>query len=139
MHFIARLSTIVTAVAVLGVSSASAQPPPQGGSGRPQQDLSATLHLRPDQQGAYQAFEQANHPRPDEISRLRAAGPQSVSGLPTPQRLDRIGAYLTLQLQMFHRASDATLAFYRQLSPDQQRAFDQATALPSQGRGGPQG
>ena len=129
----------MAATVALSASGASAQPQPQGGSQRPQQDLAAVLHLRPDQQGAYQAFQQANRPHPDEISRLRSAGPQSVAGLPTPQRLERIGAYLNLQMQMFRRASDATLTFYRQLTPDQQRSFDQATAPPSQGRGGPQG
>ena len=137
---ITRLFTAVAAAGALATTAGAVQAQPQGPAGGQQQqpDLSSILHLRPDQQGAYQAYQAATRPRPDEVSQMRATSSQTLASMPTPQRLDRIAGVLRLQMQMFQRNADATRAFYGQLSPDQQHSFDQATAPPS-GRGRPQG
>ncbi len=125
-------------VGALSVSS-GVQAQPQGPSGGSQQpDLPSILHLRPDQQGAYGAYKVGSQPHPDEIAQMRSTSSQALASMPTPQRLDRIGSVLNLQLQIFQRRAAATRAFYGQLTPDQQRTFDQVTAPPS-GRGRPQG
>ncbi len=140
----------VAAVGALAVSAATVQAQPQGlggpatqaggpaAQGRQQPDLSAILHLRPDQQGAYRAFQAASQPRQDEIAQMRAASSQALTGMTTPQRLDRVGSRLNVQMQIFQRQAAATRAFYGQLSPDQQHTFDQVTAPPT-GPGRPQG
>jgi periplasmic protein CpxP/Spy len=126
-------------VAGLLVSGAAAQAQPSGASGPRQQDLPQILHLRPDQMAAFHSFQTASQPTPDELGRLRGSSPQVIARLTTPQRLDRFGAYLATQQEMFRRSADATRAFYGQLSPDQQQTFDRVTAPPpNQGRGGPQ-
>ena len=139
-----RLFTAVAAVGALAVTAGAVQAQPQGPGGpaaqggQQQPDLSTILHLRPDQQGAYRAFQAASQPRPDEISQIRAASSQALTSMTTPQRLDRVGSRLNVQVQIFQRQASATRAFYGQLSPDQQHTFDQVTAPPT-GRGRPQG
>ena len=137
-----RLFAAAAGALTLTAAAAPAQPQGPGGppaqGGQQQPDLSAILHLRPDQQGAYRAFQAANQPPPDEIAVIRAASSQALTGLTTPQRLDRVGARLNAQMQIFQHQASTTRAFYGQLSPDQQHTFDQVTAPPS-GRGRPQG
>ena len=140
-----RLAATLSLAAAMTVAGAvHAQPPPPppppSGGGAQQPDLSALLHLRPDQQGALHAYQSAIRPSPDEIGQQRQASAQTLSALATPERLDRISALLNLQQQIFHRSAVATRAFYNQLSPDQQRTFDRVSA-PTQGGGrrGPQG
>ncbi len=130
-----RLLAACTLAGVLCVSGAAqSQPPPQTG-GSQQSNLMSVLHLRPDQQGALQTYQASISPSPDEISQERqASSPQVLATLTTPQRLDRISAFLALQQQLFQRSSVATRAFYNQLSPDQQRTFDRVSA-PRQGGG----
>ena len=136
---IARLFTIAAFVGAIGVTASSVQAQPQqGSSGGQQQDLPSLLHLRPDQQSSYQAYQAAQQPRPEEISQMRGASPQTLATLTTPQRLDRIGMALHVQQSVFQRRADAARAFYARLSPDQQRAYDQITAPPTQGRPGAQ-
>ena len=136
---ITRFFTVLAAVGALSVAATGVQAQQPAQNARPQQDLPALLHLKPEQESAWRAYQAASQPRQDEIGRMQAASPQALAGLPTPQRLDRIGTFLTLQTQMFHRAAEATRAFYAQLSPEQQRTFDQVTAPPAQGRSRPQG
>ncbi len=136
------ITRFVSAGLVAGALAASSVAVPaqaQGPYGAQQQpDLSSILHLRPDQQGAYRAYQAGSQPHPDEMAQMRATSSQALAGMPTPQRLDRIGSVLNLQVQIFQRRAAATRAFYGQLSPDQQHAFDQATAPPAQ-RNRPQG
>jgi periplasmic protein CpxP/Spy len=134
----ARFTLLVSAAAIFASSGlAHAQPPGQGG-GPQQADLQSLLHLRPDQVGALHAMQAAGRPRPDEQSAFQAASPQALATLHAPARLDRIGAALSAEITQFRRNADATRAFYDQLSPDQQRTFDQVTAPPQRG-GRPQG
>ncbi len=136
-----RLFAAAAAALTLTAGAVQAQPQGPGGpssqGGQQQPDLSAILHLRPDQQGAYASYKATSQPSPDQVSQMRAAR-QNLASLPTPARLDRIAAVLRLQMDVFQRNAAATRAFYGQLSPDQQRTFDQVTAPPT-GRGRPQG
>ena len=127
----------LTAAALFALASAPAVAQSTGG-GMQQQDLPQVLHLRPDQMAAFHAFQTASQPNPDELNQLRGASPQTLAGLPTPARLDRIGAMLGTEMSMFRRSADATRAFYGQLSPDQQRTFDRVSGPPQGGRGRPQ-
>ncbi len=131
----------LTAMAAAGVLvAAPAWAQPQGQNGPQQQDVAAALHLAPGQQGAYRAVLQAQRPSPDDLSAFRGASGQALASLRTPQRLDRLLAAEEANLQRFRRVADATRAFYGQLSPEQQRTFDQLSAPPP-GRGsggGPQ-
>jgi periplasmic protein CpxP/Spy len=129
-----RLCAAAAVSVTLAAGVAQAQPA-RPGTGGQQPDLAAILHLRPEQMNAFHAFQAAGQPRPDELNQLRAASPQALASAPTPERLQRIGAFLNVQMQMFRRSADATRAFYGQLSPDQQHTFDQVTAQGPGGRG----
>ncbi len=127
----------VTAAALATVAGGVQAQQGPSGPGPQQPDLSSVLNLRPEQQAAYAQYKANAQPSPDQLSRRQAAS-QNLATLPTPARLDRIAAVLRLQMEMFQRNAAATRAFYSQLSPDQQRTFDQVTAPPA-GRGRPQG
>jgi hypothetical protein len=126
-----RIAALAAVGGALMVSAAMAQP--QGGYGQ-QPDLHALLHIRPDQEAPWKAFQGASQPQPAEMQVLQGA--QNLGAFPTPRRLDRIEAMLNTQLAVFHRSATATRALYAVLSPDQKRTFDQVTAPPP-GRGGP--
>jgi hypothetical protein len=97
--------------------------------------LSAILQLRPDQAGALHAFLEALTPRGpmgDHDGMGMRGGPgegpdadaDADANLTTPQRLDQM---LTRMDEMRARLAtrvQATKAFYAQLSPQQQQAFD---------------
>lgn len=105
-------------------------PPPdaQGGPPTPAEQsdrLRRALSLRPDQEGALQAFVAAMQPKPGEVDALRAEA-QREATLPTPQRLDAAVARLDrMRAEVMARIA-ATRAFYAQLTPAQQHAFDRA-------------
>jgi hypothetical protein len=126
----ARIAALAAVGGALMVSAAMAQP--QGGYGQ-QPDLHAMLHIRPDQEAAWKAFQAASQPQPAEMQVLQ--GTQNLAVLPTPRRLDHIEAALTTELTVFRRSASATRALYALLSPDQKRTFDQVTAPAN--RGGP--
>jgi hypothetical protein len=137
-----RFAVLVAVGGALATSAAQAQSQYQGQSqsqgqgqyGQQQPDLHALLHIRPDQEAVFHAYQTAA-PLPQEMQALQM-NPQSLATMTTPQRLDRIGGMLNAQMAVFHRKAEAARALYAQLSPDQRRAFDQATS-PPQGRGGP--
>jgi hypothetical protein len=102
--------------------TAPAPPTPAAQSDR----LRQSLRLRPDQEGALQAFVAVMQPRLGEVERLREAARREAL-LPTPQRLDAMMARMDeMRAQVIARVR-ATKAFYSQLTAEQQRAFD---ALP---------
>ena len=110
-------------------------PPPdaQGGPPTPAEQsdrIRRALNLRPDQEGALQAFVASMQPKPGEIDALRAEAARDAS-LPTPQRLDATVARLDrMRTEVLARIA-ATRTFYAQLSPEQQRVFDR---MPSPAR-----
>jgi hypothetical protein len=102
-----------------GYSSAPVQPTPADQSDR----LRQGLRLRPDQEGALQAFVAAMRPGPGEADRLRDQARLEAS-LPTPQRLDAMVARMDQMRAGVMTRVRATKTFYSQLTPEQQRAFD---------------
>jgi len=114
-------------------------PPPsqgqQSGPGQASQggtpDLRRALRLRPDQQAAYRTYQAQIAPDPAETQRQRADAARIV-GAPTPQRLDMIARQLQRDQTDFARRADVVRRFYATLTPQQQRAFDLATAPPSE-------
>jgi hypothetical protein len=99
--------------------TAPAPPTPAAQSDR----LRQSLRLRPDQEGALQAFVAVMQPKPGEVERLREAG-QREALLPTPQRLDAMIARMDEMRALVMARVRATKAFYSQLTPEQQRVFD---------------
>ncbi len=140
---------LVACGALAGAAQAQPPGPPPGGAGQygqygqppsPQQmasDLRRRLMLRPDQEGALQDFVRATSPPPGMQERMYEQQ-QEARSLPTPQRLDMMISNMDEMRQMMLARVQATKAFYRQLTPDQQRAFDQMGAQQSgQGSMGP--
>ncbi|HEY2177225.1 MAG TPA: Spy/CpxP family protein refolding chaperone, partial [Caulobacteraceae bacterium] len=113
-------------------------PPPAGYNGEQpspaeQSDrFRQALRLRPDQEGALQAFVAAMQPvRGGQAERLREAARREAT-LPTLQRLDAMTARMDEARAMFMARIAATRAFYAQLTPAQQAIFDR---MPPPGQG----
>lgn len=83
-------------------------------------DLKAKLQITPAQEAAWTTFTAALQPaeRPAGMDR------QALQSLPTPERIDRMRALRAEHMAAMDRRGDATKAFYAQLSPTQQQAFD---------------
>ena len=96
-------------------------------------DLASALHLRADQAAAYAAYEHATAPDPVADAR-RIAESRQVASMHTPERLDWTIRQLTDDLALLQRQSAAVKALYAQLTPEQQAAFDDATAPDQDGR-----
>lgn len=82
--------------------------------------LRDALQLRPDQDGALKTFLEAMKPpmhKPHEAV-------ESPESLTTPQRLDKALALMDEHVAVMKRHVEAVKAFYAQLSPSQQKAFD---------------
>jgi hypothetical protein len=94
--------------------------------------LRAVLQLRPDQDGALQAFVAALQPSPGARDHMRR--PDRAAPLSTPERLDRMQARLAEHEARFRARAEATKRFYAQLTPTQQRAFDALHAGRGMGR-----
>lgn len=90
---------------------------PAAMAARRAEHLRAALQLRPNQEGALQAYLTARKPqqRPDR---------QAMAQMTTPERLDARRAMMTQRLAAFDQRAAATKAFYAQLDPSQQKAFD---------------
>ena len=110
-------------------------PPPVTAASRAQR-LRETLRLRPDQDGALQAFVQAMTPPTAAIERMRRREEANAS-LPTPQRLDAMLAGMDEMRDMTVARITATKRFYGQLTPLQQRAFDTLQSTQGGGSGEP--
>jgi protein CpxP len=97
-------------------------------------DMKTVLRLRPDQEGAWSAFEAAMAPP----HRDRPPGPPEgpKADLTTPQRLDMMDKVMAGHEAHRAKAEAATRAFYGALSPEQQQVFDALMRLKGH-RGGP--
>ncbi len=89
--------------------------------------LRAVLQLRPDQEGAFQAFEQAAASRRPMGGRHDAE--TSMPAMTTPQRLDLHLSHMEEHEAKLRQFAAATKQFYAVLTPQQQKAFDGLTAL----------
>jgi protein CpxP len=139
------------AILALGLGGAAiAQPAPSGPQDagprfeRPHRDraemaakraqrLRDTLQLTSAQEPALNAFLQSMAPPTGWRDKVGDQRDHSVA-LTTPERLDRMKARLADRQAAFARRADATMRFYSQLSPAQQKAFD--AMAPMGGRGG---
>jgi protein CpxP len=89
-------------------------------------DMHVILRLRPDQEGAWKAFEAALAPPPPPAT--------------TPERLDMMGRHMAQMEARRAKADGALRAFYAALSPEQQQVFDAVERLRGpHGPGGPGG
>lgn len=103
-----------------------------GDAGQAPPDLYRELGLRPAQRAALQAYQQATTPSEAEQQRMEADA-RRLATLPTPERLDAIAQAMQRDQADFARRAQAVRRFYAQLTPDQQRRFDQVTAPPPEG------
>jgi len=111
----------------MAASPLAAQPDPSQWSAR----LHSALRLRPDQEQAWQVFQQASIPSPQEDERHRDAY-ERMGSLRAPQRMDLSIQLMRSDLQEMERRNEALKAFVTILSPDQQAIFDRETLRPSQ-------
>ena len=106
------------------------QPQPQE-SGQSVDDLHDALRLRPDQERAWQMFDEASRPDPQEEARQRNAFDR-MGSLRAPQRFDLSIQMMRSELEDTERRANALKAFYTTLSPEQQATFDRETLPPRQ-------
>ena len=104
-------------------------PPPE--SGQSADDLHDALRLRPDQERAWQAFDEASRPDPQEEARQRNAF-ERMGSLRAPQRFDLSIQMMRAELEATERRANALKNFYATLSPEQQAIFDRETLPPRQ-------
>src|SRR5437763_16934105 len=81
------------------------------------------LGLSQSQETAWRAYATAIAPSAQADARHRATGDR-LPLIPTPRRIALIEANMADDAADFRRQADAVLAFYDQLTPNQQRAFD---------------
>jgi Spy/CpxP family protein refolding chaperone len=134
-----KLSTLALAgaLALTGATASLAQPAPADRPGavrmqrpdpaqrieRRAEHLRAALQLRPEQDAALRAFVETQ--RPPQGARQRMRGQRhEMAQATTPQRLERQRERMAERQAQFDRRAQATLRFYAQLSPSQQKAFD---------------
>jgi len=96
--------------------------------------MSQALGLRSDQQPALQAF-LAAVAAPSGVAEKMRAQDARMATMPTPQRLDMMLARMDDSRNLMVTRIAATKRFYAQLTPAQQRVFDN---LGNQSRGGQQ-
>jgi hypothetical protein len=85
------------------------------------------LNLSASQEEAWNAFQSASEPDPQDAARARSAA-QMMPGLHAPQRVDLSIAAMKADLDELERRGAALKTFYATLSPEQQAAFDKETA-----------
>jgi hypothetical protein len=92
--------------------------------------LHDSLHLTAAQEPAWQSFQAASQPDPQQAARSRAAQAM-LPHLTSPQRVDLSIAAMEADLQTMQARGAALKAFYATLSPGQQQIFDRQT-LPTE-------
>jgi hypothetical protein len=97
-------------------------------------ELKEKLKLTPGQEAAWNTFAGASQPGMHQMGADRQAMRGEFAKLKTPQRLDKMLAMSELRRAKMVEHSQATKAFYAQLSPEQQTVFD-AEAMPGRHRG----
>jgi hypothetical protein len=85
------------------------------------------LHLTDAQEAGWRDYTVAIAPDPQVEARHRAAA-DLLPAVPTPRRIALMQATMESDAVDFRRHAGAVIAFYDQLTPAQQRTFDQETA-----------
>jgi protein CpxP len=96
--------------------------------------LKEKLKLSPEQEAAWNVFASTSQPEMRRMGGDRQAMRGELATLNTPQRLDKMLAMSELRRARMLERSQATKAFYAQLTPAQQGVFD-AEAMPGRHRG----
>jgi hypothetical protein len=117
-------------------SSDNYGPPPTPTPSEMARQIRQRLRLRPDQEVALNSFVQAVAPPPGMEEKMRHQE-EAARTMTTPQRMDMMISQMDEMRRMMLSRVQATKAFYAQLTPDQQHAFDQMGA--EDGPGGPGG
>jgi len=129
----------MTGLLGLGLAVAQAQPQQQPSEDQYLGRLHYDLRLRPEQEGAWQTFQQSYREDPRQEDEERDAE-QRMPRMNGPQRMDMAIHMAERDLENLRRQGDALKAFYAQLSQQQQRTFDRDTLQPpDQQQGGYQG
>jgi hypothetical protein len=89
--------------------------------------LKDELHLETRQAAAWSDYRAAISPSAQDQSRQTSAR-RMLPSLPTPRRLALMEAVMQDSQAAFRQREAATLAFYNQLTPEQQKTFDRLTA-----------
>ncbi|MCO5115441.1 MAG: Spy/CpxP family protein refolding chaperone [Burkholderiaceae bacterium] len=101
------------------------------------EQLKAQLKLSPAQEGAWSAYTAAMQPPAQRPARMNHA---ELAQLSTPQRIERMQALQAEHQQFMSQRLDAVKAFYAQLTPEQQKIYDQQSLRHGPaGRGGMHG
>jgi hypothetical protein len=115
------------ALVALAVSAFAGPTVAQPQSGAPDiHQLHDALNLSAAQEPAWNAFQAAMAPDPNQQARDRSAA-QMMPTLHAPQRVDLSIAAMQADLQDLQRRGAAIKTFYGTLSPAQQAAFDRQT------------
>jgi protein CpxP len=96
--------------------------------------LRTVLQLRPEQEPALKAYVAALQP-PAGAREARRERRGERASMTTPQRIEAVRKAMDERRARFDQHAQATLKFYGQLSPAQQKAFD--AMGPQRGPGGP--
>jgi pyruvate/2-oxoglutarate dehydrogenase complex dihydrolipoamide acyltransferase (E2) component len=136
----APLCEVVEAGATAQASQPGAGPRAQRWAERRAQrleQLKAQLKLSPAQEGAWSAYTAAMQPPAQRPARMNHA---ELAQLSTPQRIERMQALQAEHQQFMSQRLDAVKAFYAQLTPEQQKIYDQQSLRHGPaGRGGMHG
>lgn len=97
-----------------------------------QEQLKAALKLSPAQEGAWTAYTAAMQPPAQRPARMDRA---EMAQLTTPQRIERMQAMQAERQQFMNQRLDAVKAFYAQLTPEQQKVYDQQSLRRGDGYG----
>ena len=97
-----------------------------------QEQLKAALKLSPAQEGAWTAYTAAMQPPAQRPARMDRA---EMAQLTTPQRIERMQAVQAERQQFMNQRLDAVKAFYAQLTPEQQKVYDQQSLRRGDGYG----
>jgi hypothetical protein len=92
------------------------------------------LRLSAAQEAAWRQYEAAISPNAQADARRRAAE-QMMGSLPTPRRIALMEANMASDAADFRHEGAAVIAFYNQLTADQQKTFDRVTLPAQQGIG----
>jgi len=98
--------------------------------------LRAALQLRPDQDGALQAFVASMQPPAGEAHDHMKGEHEGMVARSTPDKLDHMIARAREHLARLEQHAAATRTFYAALSPSQQKAFDLMAEAHMRGMGG---
>jgi hypothetical protein len=136
-------------IATAGFAQDAPAAPPGGMAVAPHRDpvaiqahraerLRALLQLQPGQDAALNAFLDAMKPPAGWTPGQRSGGDE-MARLSTPERLDRLVARLDERRARLVQRAAAAKQFYAQLTPSQQKAFDDLAPMMLHRLGGPPG